>query len=115
MQEFSRSLGDTVKTARKRLGLTQLQVANMIGIDQRTVLNIENYVANPKMNVLFPLIRILRIDAREIFNPEMQRDSPNIQQIRFLVEDCTEQEASAIIPIIESILATLRSGTVTNM
>lgn len=28
------------------------------------------------MEVLFPLVRALNIDAREIFNPEMRRETP---------------------------------------
>jgi len=110
MQEFSQALGDTVKVAREQLGLTQNQIAMQIGADQRTVLNIENYRSNPKMETLYPLIRTLRIDAREIFNPEMKRESPSIRKLRFMIEDCSEQEAATLAPIIEIILKTLRAG-----
>ena len=57
MQEFSQPLGDAVKKARGELGLTQNQVADQIDVDVRTVMNIENYKGNPKMEILFPLIR----------------------------------------------------------
>ena len=67
MNEYSRPLGDVVKRTRGKLGLTQSEVADAVDIDVRTVLNIENYKGNPKMEVLFPLIRTLKIDAREIF------------------------------------------------
>lgn len=69
MYDFSYPLGNAVKSTRYQRGLTQLQVAEMADIDVRTVMNIENYKANPKMEVLFPLIRTLRVDARTIFNP----------------------------------------------
>ena len=61
--DFIRTLGDTVKKARKRLGLTQLKAAEICTIDSRTILNIENYRGNPKMTVLFPLVRGLQIDS----------------------------------------------------
>ena len=109
MQDYSHPLGDAVKIARSELGLTQEQVASQIGADTRTIMNIENYKGNPKMKTLFPLIRLLKIDAREIFNPEMQRESPAIRQIRFLIEECSEQEAAALIPVIQSVLSTLRA------
>ena len=67
MQEFSQPLGDAVKKARGELGLTQNQVADQIDVDVRTVMNIENYKGNPKMEILVPLIRALKIDSREIF------------------------------------------------
>lgn len=109
MPEYSRPLGDSVKQARGRLRLTQNELADAIDVDSRTVLNIENYKGNPKMEVLYPLIRMLNIDAREIFNPEMIRQSPALRQLRIMVEECSEQEAEAMIPIISSILSVLRS------
>lgn len=110
MHEFSYPLGDAVKRAREKSKLTQSNVANAINIDVRTVLNIENYKANPKMEVLYPLVRALKIDAREIFNPEMQRNSPSLLQLRLLIEDCSEEEAAALIPILNSVLSVLREG-----
>ena len=108
MQSYSRPLGDAVKRARAELGFTQNQVAEAADIDVRTVLNIENYKGNPKMEVLFPLVRVLKMDSREIFYPEIRRESP---AIRFLIEECSEEEAEALAPAIESILSVLRSKT----
>ena len=54
MYDFSYPLGNAVKSTRYQRGLTQLQVADMADIDVRTVMNIENYKANPKMEVLYP-------------------------------------------------------------
>ena len=72
MSDYSRVLGDVVKQARERANLTQKEVAEAANIDSRTVLNIENYKGNPKLEVLYPLIRILNIDAREVFNPNLK-------------------------------------------
>lgn len=82
----------------------------MADLDVRTVMNIENYKANPKMHVLFPLLRALRIDARAVFNPELQRETPALQQLRFLIEECGEQEAETLIPVVEAVLSALRSN-----
>ena len=108
MHEYSRPLGDAIKRARGKLGLTQNEVADKADIDVRTVLNIENYKGNPKMEVLYPLVRALKIDAREIFNPEMQRETPALRQLRLLIEDCSEEEAAAIIPVFKAVLTALR-------
>ena len=108
-EEYSVYLGDAVKRARGRLGLTQLQVASAADVDPRTVLNIENNKGNPKLEVLFPLVRVLHLDAREIFNPEMQRQSPAINELRLLIEDCSEEDAEALVPIIKSVLAVIKS------
>ena len=109
--DFIRTLGDTVKKARKQLGLTQLKAAEICSIDSRTILNIENYRGNPKMTVLFPLVRGLQIDSREIFYPEMEQDSPSIGQLQLVIADCTEKEAAALIPVVQSFLGAVRSNT----
>lgn len=48
MHEYSRPLGDAIKRARGKLGLTQSEVADKADIDVRTVLNIENYKGDRK-------------------------------------------------------------------
>ena len=108
MHDYSRPLGDAVKRARGKLDLTQNEVADLADVDVRTVLNIENYKGNPKMEVLYPLVRALKIDAREIFNPEIRRESPALRQLRVLIEECSEEEAAAIIPGFQSVLTALR-------
>ena len=108
MHDYTRLLGDAVKRARGRLDLTQNEVADMADVDVRTVLNIENYKGNPKMEVLYPLIRVLKIDAREIFNPEIRRESPALRQLRVMIEECSEEEAAVIIPVFQSVLTALR-------
>lgn len=113
MPEYSRPLGDTIKRARGKLGLTQNEVADAADIDVRTVLNIENYKGNPKMEILYPLVRVLKIDAREIFNPEMRREAPALRQLRLLIEDCSEEEAAAIIPVFQAVLSALRNQNAT--
>lgn len=108
MPDYSNTLGDAVRRARMKLDLTQSEVAESIDVDVRTVLNIENSKGNPKMEVLYPLVRVLKIDAKEIFYPEMQRESPSISQLRLLIEDCSEEEAATMIPVLKSVLAALR-------
>lgn len=108
MPDYSNTLGDAVRRARMKLDLTQSEVAESIDVDVRTVLNIENSKGNPKMEVLYPLVRVLKIDAKEIFYPEMQRESPSISQLRLLIEGCNEKEAAAMIPVLKSVLAALR-------
>ena len=108
MPDYSKPLGDVIKSARKRMELTQNEVADSIDVDVRTIINIENFKGNPKLEVLYPLIRSLKIDAREIFYPEMQRESPALRQLRLLVEDCSEDEAATIIPVLQSVISALR-------
>ena len=109
MPEYSIILGNVVKEARVKSGITQSELASTIEAANRTVLNIENGRGNPKLEVLFPLVRELNIDARLIFNPEMLNEAPRLNRVRRLVDGCSEEEAEALYPAIEAILRALRT------
>lgn len=109
MVDFVRILGDVVKKAREKTGITQLNLSRTSGIDHRTILNIENYRGNPKFKNLYPLIRTLKIDPNSIFYPELQQGSPAILQLRALINDCSEEEAAAIYPVVQSSINMLRN------
>ena len=111
MSELSRMLGDVFKAARGTTGLSQQDVGRAAGVDNRTILNIENYRGNPLFSNLYPLVRFYKLDPRIIFYPEMQLDSPAISQLRALINDCTEEEAAAIIPIVELVINMARNNT----
>ena len=115
MYDFSSPLGNAVKSTCYQRGLTQPQVADMADIDVRTVMNIENYKGNPKMEVLYPLVRVLKMDSREIFYPEILQDSAAIRRLRLMVTECSEEEAAALIPVIESVLSVIRSDKATQI
>lgn len=109
MAEYSRPLGDTVRKARKKMGLTQYQTAALIDADERTIMNIETYKANTTMEVLYPLIRTLHIDSRDIFNPEKCKESPAHFKLRTLTDSCTEEEAETLLSVCEAVLSGLRA------
>jgi len=110
MSDFAQPLGNVIRQAREQQELTQAQIAAMIDIDARTVLNIENYKGNPKMEVLFPLIRALKIDPNLIFYPERQLPNSHLTYLHHLLDTCTEKEATALIQIVETVLVVLRAN-----
>ncbi len=109
MIDSVQALGNTVKRARDKLSRTQCDVANAMDVDVRTIINIENYRGNPKFEMLFSLIRTLKIDANEIFYPELNRTSPQLNKLHSLIGKCNEEEAALLIRVMEAICALLRS------
>ncbi len=103
-------LSKSIKEAREKSGMTQKDVAEKANVDSRTVLNIENQHGEPKFEVLYSVIRALHIDPRDIFYPEMKRDTPSLNSLRMLLEDCTEDEAAQLIPVIQSVITLMRSS-----
>lgn len=109
MQEIAYVLGHAVKQARLGQKLTQLEVAERIQADERTILNIEHYKGNPKLEILWPLLRTLEIDANTVFYPEKARDSSDMTRLQLLLADCSEDELKLLLPICESVLDAFRS------
>lgn len=110
MQQYSQRLADAVKKARSELGLTQEEVADKCDTDVRTIINIEMSRGNPKLKTLFRVIRALRIDARELFDDDLQNDRPSIRRAYLLINECSEEEAATLLPVIEAVLTALRSS-----
>ena len=98
------SLGCVVKDTRIRLGYTQNQLAEKIGVEVRTIMHIENGIANPTWEVVFPLIRALEIDPRLVFYPELNRDDEAMAQIQILLSQCSEEDIRSLTPICEAVL-----------
>lgn len=110
MPNYAQALGNAIRAARLELGLTQNEVAERADIDIRTIVNIENHKGNPKMEVLFPLIRELNVDPTIVFYPENIKKDVDISHLQFLLSQCTETEVRFLVPICESVLSVLRTN-----
>lgn len=109
MQEYVHVLGDAVKQARLDLRLTQFEVAESIHADERTIAYIEHYKGDPKIEILWPLLRALGIDANTVFYPEKARDTSAAHQLQLFLSQCTEEELEFLLPICESVISSYRS------
>ena len=110
MQEFAYTLGNVVKQARIGQKMTQLEVAERIQADERTILNIEHYKGNPKLENLWALIRALGIDANAVFYPEKVPENSDQRRLQMLLNDCSDEELSLLLSICESVLGAFRSA-----
>lgn len=105
MQDIKQNLADAIRKSRTELGLSQEKLAEILGFDSRTILNIENGRGNPKFEKLYPLVRHLNISADRIFYPESVTPQPNLQKLFIMLNDCTEQEVAELLPAVHYLLA----------
>jgi len=64
-------LSNRLKERREQLGLTQSEVASLLGITPGAVGNYENGVSTPKADILFKVFDALKCDANYLFQDEM--------------------------------------------
>lgn len=108
MNDAKQKLASAVREARTELGLSQERLAEILNLDQRTILNIEAGRGNPKFEKLYPLITYLKIPANKIFYPNSETHSPKLQSLLTLLGNCTEQEANDLLPLVRHLLDLVR-------
>lgn len=107
--EFSVSLAEVTTQGRINADLSQDKVAKMTAIDKRTIMAMENGEGNPTLDTLYRVLRLYGADPRPIIYSGFLSHTPVRENLRFLLETCTEKEAEALIPIMRAILAALRT------
>ena len=83
-------LSNRLKERREQLGLTQSEVATLLGITPGAVGNYENGVSTPKADILFKVFDALKCDANYLFQDEMnerlQEDNATPLEMEHLVK-----------------------------
>ncbi len=67
MNEDSKKLGKNLKTLRTRKGITQIEIANILGVDRSFVSNIENGKNNPTLSTITKLAKAINVPVDELF------------------------------------------------
>lgn len=62
-----RRLGNRLKEARAKLGLTQTELAERIGVSRKTINTVENSVFVPSTTLALMLARVLNTTVEELF------------------------------------------------
>ena len=60
-------IGKRIKEARGHLGLTQSELAALVGVTSSAVTNYEKDTSHPKEPVLYKLLEVLKVDANYLF------------------------------------------------
>ena len=96
-------LGQCVRDARKRCGLTQQELADRSGMGLRHIQNIEYGLVNPSYECLYALIKNLGISANLLFHPNMSDQDSELERFIGKYLTCTEQERQILLRTAEFI------------
>lgn len=101
MQNTPEILGDVIKVARQRSGITMEELAYKIGVTERYLYRIENEKKKPSFDVLFRLIRTLAITPDDIFYPEKHNVNLDLEQLIRMLYTLNPETLSIIRSIVE--------------
>lgn len=106
-------IGKFIAQMRKEQSLTQRQLADTIGISDKTVSKWETGNGLPEVSLMMPLCEILRINVNELLSGERLTDSDYQKKaeenMMDLIKEREESKKKIILSIIECFL-TLLSG-----
>ena len=90
------TLGDVIKAAQQRSGLTIEELANRLDITERYLYRIENQGKKPSFDILYKLIRELGISSDLIFYPERSDQDSEIEDLIRRLYNCDERSLEVI-------------------
>ena len=101
-------LGDLVKEERLRRNLSQNTLAENVHVSLRTISDIENYNANPRLETLSLLAKYLNISLDSVIFHDNPPADPYIEQIIYELNYCTDEEKQLALHTLRGLLEGLR-------
>ena len=105
-------IGAIIKRARQNKRLTQIELAELVGISRRHVLAIEKGDNYPGLETLYLLIHALGISADQIFRPESVNRSIEDDLLIHTILSCSEKNRRIVNRSVLSLIQTLEEETV---
>ena len=99
-----RPMGLAIKKAREKKGMTQEQLADIIGRDTRTVMYHENDGQHPSLDIFYQLATMFDLSVDEYFYPNMSADEAAKKRINILLNSLSESELRLVEGIINAII-----------
>ena len=106
MQKRPETLGEIIKTARDKSGLTVEELTARVGISERYLYRIENEGKVPKFEVLKKLVRELAIDANSIFYPEKPSKDSEVENLLRMLSVCDERSLEVVKATAKALINT---------
>lgn len=106
MREIPNTLGDIIKNAREKSGMTIEALANKLGITERYMYRLENEGKKPSFEVLYRLVRELSISPDLIFCPEKPTKDSEVENLLRVLSDCDDRSLQVIKATAKALIDT---------
>ena len=106
MRKIPNTLGDIIKNAREKAGITIEALANKVDITERYLYGIENENKKPSYDVLYKLIRELSISPDLIFYPEKPSKDSEVENLLRQLSDCDDRSLQVIKATAKALIDT---------
>ncbi len=98
---IKKEFGLRIKEVRNKKGITQYQLAELVGIDPKHMSHIETGRSFPKADLIEKFAKALDIEYSELFNTEhLQERKVILNKINHYLENATDKDLKIIYKII---------------
>ena len=99
-----RALGQAIKKARLKEGMTREQAAGIIHIDPRYLTNIENKGQHPSLQVFHKLVTLFQISVDQFFYPNIEPDkTTRRRQLDSMLDELSDQDLMIVEATVHGI------------
>ena len=102
-----RTIGNRLLTFRKRLGMTQMEVAEAAGMADRTYADIERGSANMRLETLLRICEVLHVTPNEILTRAESARTLKQDELIARLNACSEKEKNTALHLLEVYLSSL--------
>lgn len=104
----NRAIGNKLLAIRKRLGLTQNEVAELAGLSNRTYADIERGTVNMRVETILRICSALHITPDVILTEEASSLSIKKQELLDRLDACSPEEQNTALRLLDVYLESLR-------
>ena len=113
MEHIGHPIGNSIRIVRKRRGITQAQLAELIDRSPVYISYLENGVKTPSLETLIDIINALEASADDILCDciDHPRSSSSENEISEMLSSCTRNERVLVTQTLRSLISSLH-GTI---
>ena len=111
-EALGKTFGDAVRAARARLGLTQVEVAELLDMHPMVYSRMERGKALPRMGTLRKLAMVLRTSTDELMGLSRppgkarrgaEKESPHLRRLVTLARELDEEKLKALVTMASAL------------
>lgn len=106
------TVGKKIRSIRKRKGLSQLQLADMVKVSPPYISCVENDVKNASIETLVRIANALQVSIDELLDDNLENEliaSPRAFEV--VLSDCNEYEKRVLLDMVSSMKKAMRDNS----
>lgn len=100
-------IGNKLYSVRKRMGMTQSEVAEAAGLSDRTYADIERGSVNMRIETILRICNALHITPDEIFTVENTSSDVRQEELLARLNDCSPKDKETALKLLDVFLQSL--------